>query len=413
VERGAVAILAALALLFVGAVAHADMTVQARGSAPVTGGDAAGARARALDDALRQAVDQAVAATVEPAARAAGADAIKKRILRRARAYVPQFKVAEEGVTDNVYAVQIEATVADGQLASDLRALGVGAPAPPAGPGPAAPAPEPQQPPPAARPALALLVVTGAGARTWSSFGKAGDDGGPVAAALARELGARGFKVARTAGLEVPVTLEAAARPPLDARQAAALTRAAGAGGALVGTARFQDGGRIRGTRDVGAELDLDLELDDVGTGRVGSANVQAAGYGVDAAAAEVAAARAAAIRAGRALAPRLEAHWPEEGSGSAHGVLVRVRGAGRSADVDAIARALAGVPGVQAVAPARFARREVTLLVRGGAAARALAEAAGQVVVPDLQVAARAAGAEVSVDLAGDSGRPPPIQPQ
>src|SRR5262249_34231914 len=86
----------AWSLLFLCAVAHADMTVQARGSAPVTGGDAAGARARALDEALRQAVDQAVAATVEPAARAAGADTIKKRILRRASAYVPQYKVAQE-----------------------------------------------------------------------------------------------------------------------------------------------------------------------------------------------------------------------------------------------------------------------------------------------------------------------------
>ena len=36
------------------------------GQAPVVGGNAAGARERALDDAIRQAVDQALAELVDP-----------------------------------------------------------------------------------------------------------------------------------------------------------------------------------------------------------------------------------------------------------------------------------------------------------------------------------------------------------
>jgi hypothetical protein len=396
----------ALALLLVSAVAHADLAVQARGSATVTGGDTAGARARALDDALRQAVDQAVAATVESGARAAGADVIKKRILRQAREYVPQFKVAQEGVDANVYAVQIEATVDDGKLVKALHGLGVGAPPPP---GPAA---EPAEPPATPRPSLALLVVATDGATTWATFGRAGGDGGPVAAALARELGARGFKVARTAGLEVPVAGAEGGGLPLDARQAAAVARAAGAGGAVVAAGRLSDGGRIRGTRDVGAELALDLEIDDVAATRVGTAKVEAAGFGADPSAAQAAAARSGAVRAGRALGARLDGHWPEEMARGGGGVRVHVRGVGRGTDAEAVGRALAGVPGVQSVAPSAYARREVTLLVRGGAAARALADAAGQVAFPDLQVAARAAGGEVTVDLSAPATQTP-IEPR
>jgi hypothetical protein len=401
-----------LALAFVlgllGPAARADVTARARGSATITGGDSAAARTRALDDAVRQAVDQTIAASLDPKARdAAAAEAIKKRVLRRARAYVPQLRVTSEGADEGVYAVEIEATVNDQQLAADLRALGVGVPPPVGTPVPD----EPTGPPPRARPPLALLAVTRAGEQTWATFGRSGADGGPVAAALGRELGARGFKVARTAGLEVPVAPggEGGAGAPLDVGQAQALARAAGAGGALVAAAELRDGGRIRGTRQVGAECRLTVRADDVNGGRLAEASADGAGFGLDAAAATAAAARDAAVRVGRELGRRLDARWPEETAAPAgRGVLVRLRGVLRWADVDALARALGAVPGVRQVLVSRYARREVALLVTGGASPRALADAAGQVALADQHIAARAGAGEVSVELTG-SGRPAP----
>jgi len=397
-----------LALLVLPALAHADVAAKARGSATITGGDSAAARARALDDAERQAVDQTVATLIDPKAREANADVIKKRVLRRARAYVREFKVVSEGADEGVYAVEIDASVNDTQLAADLRALMPGAAGqtvPPVG----TPVPDEPGPPPKTRPSLALLLVTRAGDHIDATFGRQGTDGGPAAAALTRELGARGFKVARTAGLEAPVAVNSEnGGAPLDGAQAAAVTRAAGAGGALVGSAEVKDGGRIRGTVLVGAECQLVLRVDDVASGRIAEAQATGAGFGADMPNAASGAARDAAVRIGRELGRRLDGHWPEETAAPAgRGVLVHIRGALRWADVDTMARALGAVPGVRQVTIARFARRDVTLLASGGASTRALADAAGQVSFPDLRVAARAAPGEVSIDLGADPSRP------
>jgi hypothetical protein len=80
------------------------------GQAPVVGGNAVGARERALDDALRQAVEQTIAEIADPAARAAQAKTIKT-LLARARSYVPRYRTLEEGETNGVYAMRLEAEV--------------------------------------------------------------------------------------------------------------------------------------------------------------------------------------------------------------------------------------------------------------------------------------------------------------
>ena len=391
------------------AVAWADLPLQARGSATVTGGDVAGAKARALDDAFRQAVDQAVGTLVEPAAKEASADLIKKRILRRARAYVGSYKVVSEGEREGVYAITVDASVADGQLGADLRALGVGAPpAPPDEPA------EPRPPVEAARPPLVMLVVSGDGANVWATFGRE-PNGGPVAAALERELGARGFKLVSASGLEVPVApvAEAGSSLPLDSAQASALARQAAAGGALVGAARIVDGGRIRGTRRHGAEIDLVVRVDDATGGRLVEERVAAAGSGEDLAAAAATAARQAAQRMGRVIGPRLESHWPEPSArGGGDAVRVHLRGVTRAAEVVAVARLLAGVPGARQVVAQRYAHREVTLAVKGRAAARALAGALAASPPPDTQLTAKATRDEVDVQLSPVAIQPPPITP-
>src|SRR5262245_59265195 len=82
----------------------------AAGQAPVVGGNAAGARERAFDEAIRQAVEAALAETVDPTTRAAQAKTIKA-LLTRPRVYVPRYRTLEEGEVNGVYTVRIEAEV--------------------------------------------------------------------------------------------------------------------------------------------------------------------------------------------------------------------------------------------------------------------------------------------------------------
>jgi hypothetical protein len=80
------------------------------GQSPVIGGNAAGARERALDDALRQAVDQALAELLDAPTRAAQARAIKV-LEGRARTYVRRYRTLEEGEAAGVYTTRLEAEV--------------------------------------------------------------------------------------------------------------------------------------------------------------------------------------------------------------------------------------------------------------------------------------------------------------
>jgi hypothetical protein len=101
----------------------------------VVGGNAAGARERALDDAIRQAVELALADLVEPAARAAQAKTWKA-ILARARSFVPRYRTLEEGEVSGVYSVRVEAEVDEVALRRRLEKGAAGAmpvPAPGAG----------------------------------------------------------------------------------------------------------------------------------------------------------------------------------------------------------------------------------------------------------------------------------------
>jgi len=93
------------------------------GQAPVVGGNAAGARERALDDAIRQAVELTIAEIVDPAARAAQGKTIKA-LLARARSYVPRYRTLEEGETNGVYAVRLEAEVDELALRRKLEPAG-------------------------------------------------------------------------------------------------------------------------------------------------------------------------------------------------------------------------------------------------------------------------------------------------
>ena len=80
------------------------------GQAPVVGGNAAGARERALDDAIKQAVNQTLATLVDAQTRAAQAKTLKA-IEAKARSFVPRYRTLEEGEANGIYTIRLEAEV--------------------------------------------------------------------------------------------------------------------------------------------------------------------------------------------------------------------------------------------------------------------------------------------------------------
>jgi hypothetical protein len=179
------------------------------GQAPVVGGNAAGARERALDDAIRQAVDQELSELVDAPTRAARAKEIKA-LLAKAHSFVPRYRTLEEGEVAGNYSVRLEADVDELALRRRIERWSTGA-APPVATAPAAP--------------QRLLLV-------------AADHAGDSAAfltALTAALG--GARAAAATDLPDPT--------PAFATQAAA--RAGMARAALV-TAAVEDEGALRGT---------------------------------------------------------------------------------------------------------------------------------------------------------------------
>ena len=84
----------------------------AAGQVAVVGGNSAGARERALDAALRQAVEQALGEILDAQTRIVQARAIKT-IEGRARTFVKRYRTLEEGEANGQYSVRIEAEVDD------------------------------------------------------------------------------------------------------------------------------------------------------------------------------------------------------------------------------------------------------------------------------------------------------------
>jgi hypothetical protein len=101
------------------------------GQSAVVGGNSAGARDRALDEAFRLAVDQALAEMLDAPTRAAQARALKG-LEARARTYVRRYRALEEGETAGAYAVKLEVEVDEPALRRATERLGVGPPAAPA-----------------------------------------------------------------------------------------------------------------------------------------------------------------------------------------------------------------------------------------------------------------------------------------
>lgn len=339
------------------AVATAEVTIDVTGTTVVTADDVEGARAHAEEDALRQAVAQAVAGLVTPEARKSGALLIKKRILRQARTWVTRSTLVETALptVDGKLTVRLSVVVNDLALAAELRRLKLPLQT---GTGPENtdpdPAPRPGNPAafaPLPRPKIAVLVVY---LEEW---------GEPMilVAALVEEIRNLGFEA---------VPLEPAVSP-VDDETANVWARDEKAGAVLVASAVVHDAGPIRATRLRGADLDVLGRLLD-GTTRVAEARTAKAGFGADDAAAQSAAASAGAKALVRALATSILGRWPAPTISG--GVRVTVTGLSHWNEVDGLIKQLAGVPGVTRVLVRGLGKGRVELEAAGAASPQSLA---------------------------------------
>ncbi|MFC1654572.1 flagellar assembly protein T N-terminal domain-containing protein [Myxococcota bacterium] len=97
--------------------------VEVTGQAAIFDDDKAQARDKAIDDALRKAVESAVGTMISSETITENYQLLSDRIYSQAEGYVKKYKILDEKDEDNVYIVQIRAKVAVGAVASDLESL--------------------------------------------------------------------------------------------------------------------------------------------------------------------------------------------------------------------------------------------------------------------------------------------------
>lgn len=114
-----------LALLLLPAFALAGEFITAEGVAAIAGGNIPGARDKAVDDALRKGVEQAVGTLVSSDTMTENYKVIHDKVLGQTTGYVKKYKVISERQDGDLYRVRLEMEVGKENLTSDLRALGL------------------------------------------------------------------------------------------------------------------------------------------------------------------------------------------------------------------------------------------------------------------------------------------------
>jgi len=98
---------------------------EAQGQAAVLAGDKPAAREKALQDALRQAVQQAVGTQVTSTTEVQEFQTKMDQVLTRSAGYVRKYSVVKEGMDGDVVQVTVRAEVSLGALDKDLEAMGL------------------------------------------------------------------------------------------------------------------------------------------------------------------------------------------------------------------------------------------------------------------------------------------------
>ncbi len=97
-----------------------DVKVAAVGQAAIVGGDTPQARDRAIDDALRRAVEQAVGTLVSAETVTQNFELLSDKIYAKSKGYVSKYEIVSEAKKEGVYEVNIKAEVKAGDLSKDL-----------------------------------------------------------------------------------------------------------------------------------------------------------------------------------------------------------------------------------------------------------------------------------------------------
>jgi hypothetical protein len=99
--------------------------VTAQGTAVINDGDESSARNAAIRDALRKAVEQSVGVIVSSQTTVENYKLLSDRIYSNTSGYVHDYKIINEGASNNIYNVTIQATIGTKHLKDDLGAIGL------------------------------------------------------------------------------------------------------------------------------------------------------------------------------------------------------------------------------------------------------------------------------------------------
>ncbi len=112
-------------VIIIFSVVSAGEIIIADGMAVIVGDNIPGAHDKALDDALRKAVEQVVGTLVSSDTMSENYRVIHDKILAQTTGYVEKYKVLNETREGEIYRVKIQAEVGKDNLMNDLRALGL------------------------------------------------------------------------------------------------------------------------------------------------------------------------------------------------------------------------------------------------------------------------------------------------
>jgi len=100
-------------------------TIESQGVAAIVQGNLDISRDKAIEDALRNAVEQATGSLIENETLVENYQLLSDKIYSQSKGYVQSYEVLDEKAEEGLYRVTIKATVASGELKNDLRALNI------------------------------------------------------------------------------------------------------------------------------------------------------------------------------------------------------------------------------------------------------------------------------------------------
>ena len=119
--------LGAILLFLFGLAPLAQTTVTVTGTAAILNHDAAQARDRAVENALRTAVERVVGTMVDSDSLVKDNDLLSDKIYTQTTGYISSYKILSENkdTDSNIYSVKVQASVKEGNLSQDLKSLGI------------------------------------------------------------------------------------------------------------------------------------------------------------------------------------------------------------------------------------------------------------------------------------------------